>query len=202
MRCTVVTRIVTLVSILWILALLQAFTLPLLTRPDNPGDGQVRYTIRVALLCYFLTCMILTSGNANRLARLIWSLGCISYFIHVALAFHHHFEWSHEAAIQHTQERSGFGQGIYASHLFTLAWTFDVLWWWVSCPSYQSRRAWIGYCLHGFMAFMVFNATIIFEQFVIRWLGVVFFLSLIVIYFFRLITFSPQAVTLEGDPPC
>ena len=74
-----------------------------------------------------------------------------------------------------TRERSGFGEGIYASHLFTLAWTGDVLWAWLAPARHAARPGWIDGTLQGFMAFMVFNATVVFETGAIRLAGLVGF---------------------------
>ena len=75
--------------------------------------------------------MLLRRGGATpasgRDARLVWALGWAAYLVHVALAFHLAFGWSHAAAVEQTRERSGFGEGIYVSHLFTLLWTADVV---------------------------------------------------------------------------
>ena len=129
-------------------------------RRPRPADGPRRRGV------------LLPRGGAMlwpaRDARLAWTLGLLAYLVHVALAFHHAFGWSHAAAVAQTQERSGFGEGIYASHLFTLLWVVDVCWWWLS-PAGAGRPAWVGYVLHGYMAFVVFNATVVYETGFIRW---------------------------------
>ena len=43
------------------------------------------------------------------------------------MAFHHYHHWSHADAVQHTAIVSGWGNGLYVSHLFTIAWTADGL---------------------------------------------------------------------------
>jgi hypothetical protein len=73
---------------------------------------------------------------------------------------------------------SGFGPGIYVSHLFTLLWTLDVACWWLRPHAYATRPAWIGRALHAFMAFIVFNGTVVYENGPIRWAGVAMFVAL------------------------
>jgi hypothetical protein len=70
---------------------------------------------------------------------------------------------------------SGFGPGIFVSYLFTLAWTADVAWWWLSPDGHACRPAWIDRVWHGFFAFVVFNATVVFEVGFIRVCGIVLF---------------------------
>jgi hypothetical protein len=50
-----------------------------------------------------------------------------------------------------------------------------VAWWWLRPDAYAGRPAWIGRVLHGFMAFIVFNGTIVYETGPIRWAGAVMF---------------------------
>jgi hypothetical protein len=173
-----------LVIAVWGLALTTALVCPEWT--DNPADGRIRQTIRVALACYFLAAAhLLLPGRSSRMTRLVWTLGWMAYLVHVALAFHLAFGWSHAAAVDHTRERSGVGEGIYASHLFTLLWTADVCWWWVAPKSHATRPTWVVYVLHGFMAFVIFEATVVYETGLIRWAGVAGFAALALILAWR-----------------
>jgi hypothetical protein len=146
-----------------------------------------RPTVRVALLFYALAAGLMLSLDlpgfrattpAGRAARTCWALGLAAFLVHVGLAFHHHHHWSHAEALRHVAEVSGFGPGIFLSYLFTLAWTADVAWWCAGPRSYAARPAWVGRCLHGFLLFMVFNATVVYEQGFIRWAGLAGFLAL------------------------
>ena len=50
----------------------------------------------------------------------------------------------------------------------------------VDCQrGYAERPRWVRYLIHGFMAFVFFNATIVFESGFIRWAGVVVMLLLL-----------------------
>jgi hypothetical protein len=107
-----------------------------------------------------------------RLARWCWTLAWAAYLVHLAMAFHHYHHWSHAHAVEHTRSVSGVGEGIYVSHCFTLLWTVDVAWWWLRPETRARRSAWVDRSLHGFMFFMVFNATVVYESGLIRWAGV------------------------------
>jgi hypothetical protein len=117
-------------------------------------------------------------GPCRRFARLCWTLGWAAFVVHLGMAFHHYHDWSHDTAVQHVEDVSGFGPGIYFSHLFTLLWTAEVIWWWANPTGHAARPAWVGGVLHGYMAFLTFNGTIVYEQGFIRWAGVVLFVWL------------------------
>ncbi|MCI0701417.1 MAG: hypothetical protein L0241_10085 [Planctomycetia bacterium] len=94
--------------------------------------------------------------------RFIWTLGCLLCLIHIAIAFHLGHGWSHEAAWEHTRQVAGYGNGIYVNYLFALVWLADVIWAWVAFDSYRARPRWLNWTIHGFLAFVVFNAAVVF----------------------------------------
>jgi hypothetical protein len=166
----------------WAVLLALVLVLPTLTHSADPGDDLTRHTVRVSLAFYTVAAGLMLvlrpdewPGGRARSARLLWSLSWLAYLVHLGMAFHYYHRWSHAAAVEHVQKRSGFGEGIYVSHLFTLVWTLDVLFWWLRPQGYAGRSPWFDRLLHGFMAFMLFNATVVYEQGVIRWAGVVLF---------------------------
>jgi hypothetical protein len=170
--------------LVWAVLLALVLALPSLTASPTAGDDLTRYTVRLALLYYglALTLMMrlrppdwLARSPKGRLARWCWTLAWAAFVVHLAMAFHHYHHWSHEDAVRHTREVSGVGAGIYASHLFALAWTADVAAWWLRPAWYARRSPWIGRALHGYMLFVVFNATVVYESGLIRWLGVALF---------------------------
>jgi hypothetical protein len=83
----------------------------------------------------------------------------------------HH--WSHSAACEHTARRTAAllgpsartSVGLYLDYLFMLVWATDAAWWWLAgLHRYGRRRWWITALLYGFMAFMAFNATVVFGR--------------------------------------
>jgi len=175
----------------WVALLALVLLLPWLTASPTAGDDLTRHTVRLALLYYAaaLTLMIqlrppewLARSGKGRLARWCWTLAWAAFVVHLAMAFHHYHHWSHEEAVRHTREVSGVGEGIYVSHLFALAWTADVAAWWLRPAWYALRPPWVGRALHGFMLFVVFNATVVYETGLIRWAGVALFAWLALVW--------------------
>ncbi len=146
----------------------------------STGELITRWTVRLALACYFLAVgMRLTGRGAARRTAIacgIYTAGCLLFLIHVAAAFEVFHHWSHRDALEETarqtQELTGIraGIGLWLNYLFTLLWCVDVGCWWRTrnAPWPVSRRT---LALHAFMLFMIFNATAIFETGAIRWLG-------------------------------
>jgi hypothetical protein len=173
----------TLTILAWALLLGLALALPGATHSPTLADDLTRYTARVALLFWFAASVVMlvlepaewAAVGRGRLARCCWSLAWLGYVIHLGVAFHYYHHWSHAAAVRHVQEASGFGEGIFVSHAFTLFWTLDMVAWWLRPSRYAARSPWFDRLLHGFMAFMVFNASVVYEQGFIRWAGLTAF---------------------------
>src|SRR5262249_42453154 len=141
----------------------------------TPGDGSAR-------------------GRAFRLARGLWTLAWVAYVIHLAAAFHFYHGWSHARAVEDLRDVSGVGGGIYVSHLFTLLWTLDCVWRWLAPRGYAGRPAWLGWLLHGFLSFVVFNGTVVYETGPVRWGGIVYFTVAGLLLAYRI------AASLRGRP--
>lgn len=110
-----------------------------------------------------------------RVTQWTWALACLMFLIHVAVAFHFAHRWQHANAYQHVEHTSGFGPGIFVSYFFTLLWAADTAWMLIAPGSYTHRPAWFGWAIHGFMAFITFNATAVFGHGLMRWVsGAVF----------------------------
>jgi hypothetical protein len=173
----------------WILALTTLLIWPEGFGSWNPGDGRVRLTIRLSLSWWLIAVLLMPSLNFlgwqargwGRLVRWAWTLGWLTLLIHIGLAFHHSFGWSHDAALAHTRTRSGLAEGIYVSYAFTLAWGADVAWWWLAPFTYARRSPWWDRILHGFLTFIIFNGTVVYETGVIRWVGAAAFALLAVL---------------------
>ena len=176
----------TVAIVVWALLLAGVLASPWLLASTTAGDDLTRNTVRLSLAYYaaaaglmlFLRPVEWNAAGRGELARWCWSLAWAAYIIHVCIAFHFYHGWSHADAVRHTEKVSGFGSGIYVSHLFTLLWTFDVAWWWLRPYVYASRPAWIGWTLQAFMAFIAFNGTVVYETGPIRWAGTAMFTTL------------------------
>jgi prepilin signal peptidase PulO-like enzyme (type II secretory pathway) len=107
-----------------------------------------------------------------RVTQWTWALGCAMFLIHVAVAFHFAHRWQHANAFQHVQNTSDFGPGIFVSYFFTLLWTADAIWMTTRPTSYVARPRWLGWAVHGFMAFITFNGTAVFGHGLMQWVSV------------------------------
>jgi len=186
-------------TFLWLALLLAILLRPHPVDSPTPGDDLIRNTIRLSLFYYAVAAIHLLCAfpadwrnftDRIRFARITWTLAWLAYLIHLGMAFHYAHNWSHADAIEHTRDVSGFGEGIFVSHLFTLIWSADVISWWLAPRWYQTRSVWIDRVLHGFMAFMIFNGTVVFETGPIRWAGLAMFVLLAGVACTRV--FSPQ----------
>ncbi len=169
------------------LVLITAAVFGPLALPGGVGESRVRWTVDVMLLFYSCACaaMLLTRAQGWRTdqvrtcrVRLAWTLAWVAFAVHVFFAFHDVHGWSHTHAVEHTEQVSGFGPGIFVSHIFALLWAADVAWWWLSPSSYLRRAAWVGWSVHGFMAFITFCGTVVYESGGIRLAGIQIFLLL------------------------
>lgn len=143
----------------------------------------LKLSIWIALLAWLAgpVSALLGRGDARRqrTARALWTLGCVAYLAHVAAAFHLVHGWSHTAAFDATARdtaaatgvESGFG--LWLNYLFTALWVADsVSWWWLGTQSYRRRPRWLEGGIYGFMIFMAFNATVVFEGGWVRVFGI------------------------------
>lgn len=142
------------------------------------GDPLTRNAVRLALAWYAASLFLMmklkdrdwrATTSLGRYARWCWTWGAVCFLVHVAMAFHFFHHWSHADAFARTRQVGGIGEGIFASYLFTLLWPLDAAAWWL-CPSkYAVRPTWIDRLLHSFLAFMVFNGSVVFAVGIVRW---------------------------------
>ena len=133
----------------------------------KPGMLLTLWTARVSFLFYVGAVAAWLMRRPN-VAKVAWTAGWLAYIGHVFSAFQFQYHWSHDAAYQETARRTAelmgvnSGAGLYWNYVFTLVWTIDVIWMWASAGSFGKRPRWITVSVQAFMAFMFFNATIIF----------------------------------------
>jgi hypothetical protein len=138
-------------------------------------------TVHISAIFYVAACTLRLRGKAgiyDRWSRLIWTLGCILYVTHVALAFHSFYHWSHNEAYRETARQTAalsgieWGGGLCFNYLFTAIWIADTAWWWRGIEVYRRRARWIGLWVQGFMAFIFFNAVAVFPKGPARYMGI------------------------------
>ena len=152
------------------------------------------WAIRVALLLLALAVVARwcdlagrpSQGLGWRRVRAIWVVGCLFAWLHVLAVFGFVMNWSHQNAIEDTARRTqqqigvSFGEGVYFNYAFLLVWSCDAAWWCGWADHYR-RRAWLWDALViGYLGFIAFNATVVFESGLTRWVGLAATLALIV----------------------
>ena len=143
------------------------------------GEQLTRWTARVALLLYAATLMLRhTRPPRANLARQLWTAGCFVFLLHVAAAFQFFHHWSHADAYRETARQTAelvgtpTGWGLYLNYLFTGIWAIDSAAWWTrGTDAYRARPRWLRVGVDVFMAFMAFNATVVFGHGATRWVS-------------------------------
>jgi hypothetical protein len=138
-----------------------------------------RWTVRLALAFYaFTVALRLTFPTHRRLARGLWTAGCLLFLAHVAAAFTWFHGWSHARAYAETARQTrdllgiDWGGGLFINYLFTAVWTADVAYWWLGgLDAYDGRPRWLDFALHSFFAFMAFNGAVVFARGPTRWVA-------------------------------
>jgi hypothetical protein len=126
----------------------------------------------------YLSALVFWLRARAQAARRAWIAGCLFYLGHVAAAFEFKHDWSHQsvylATARQTSELFGinWGGGIYFNYLFTAVWVLDATWLWLRPDAYRRRPNWMSYAIHGYMAFLFFNATVVFGSGWARWSGI------------------------------
>ena len=156
------------------------------------GESLTRGTALAALALYAvgLALRIAARGRRERLAaaRAFWTAGCAVFLVHVACAFEFIHHWSHAAAYEATARETfavvgwNWGGGLYANYAFTLVWVLDAAWWWGGIDRYAARSRWIEWCVQALLAFMAFNATVVFGHGMTRWFGLAACASLALLF--------------------
>ncbi len=156
----------------------------------DTGELLTRWTVRLALALYVLGLVLRWSAGGRRSwlagARLAWTAGCLAFLLHVGCAFHFYHHWSHADAYAATARGTvavvgwDWGGGLYANYAFGLVWLADVVWWWRGLEVYDTRRRAVEWMLQGFLAFIAFNAAVVFAEGGIRWISLVVCLCLLV----------------------
>ncbi len=82
---------------------------------------------------------------------------------------------SHADVVEHTRRTAGVGWGVYVNYLFAAVWLADTVWLTAATRSYARRPRWVGRMVHGFLAFVVFNATVVYGELPTRLAGGVWF---------------------------
>ena len=149
------------------------------------GELLTRGTIWVSIAGYAIGSVIYAMSYSSRrsatwfsASRVIWSIACAGLIAHFISAFQFYHGWSHAAAYADTarQTREAFGLnwggGVFFNYALLIAWITDLAWWWRSgLDSYRKRSLPLVVAWHGFLIFIIFNATVVFGDGIVRWIG-------------------------------
>ena len=164
--------------------LLTAVILATCTFSGDVGEMLTRNTVRLSLAWYAFALLLMMRLAARdwqattlvgKLTRWCWTWALVTFLVHLVMAFHYYDHWSHAHAFERTRQVSGLGEGLYISYFYTVLWSADVLFWWLSPARYVVRPAWVDRTMHCFMLFVVFNSMVVFEAGLIRWAGLLMF---------------------------
>ena len=149
------------------------------------------WTARISFLLYVLA-IALRLTRRDRTARFVWSTAFAAFACHMIAAFEFEHHWSHADAYDSTARKTDaltgldWGGGLYANYAVAIVWLVDVLWWLMRPSNYLHRPAAIEGIVQGFLAFLWFNATVVFGHGPIQPLGAVAFLGLAILGVARL----------------
>lgn len=131
----------------------------------------VRGTMILATMAWAVgEALMRRSPRLDRFARAAWTAGIALALLHVVLAFHVVYGWSHAAAVhatvRQTVDRFGWGWsgGIYVNYLFLTLWLADVLWWWIAPAVRAARPAGLETGRRLLFAFMFLNGAVVFAS--------------------------------------
>ena len=116
-----------------------------------------------------------TGGSRPDFARLAWAAGWAMLGYHVYLAFTNVHSWSHTQAMAATERLTGVGEGVYVNYLVLFVWGCDAAWLLFAPAGYARRPRWLGRAVHGFLAFVMFNAAVVYVDPAVRWYGAAWF---------------------------
>ena len=156
----------------------------------SSGEFLTRSTIWVAILAYTIGLVAFAlsrgRGSFDSWTRLAWTIGCAALVAHFICAYDFYHDWSHESAYADTARqtaeviRINWGGGLFINYAVALFWLTDVVWWWFAgVGAYRRRSWWITLIWHGFLIFIIFNATVVFKDGPTRWVGLLVCLSLV-----------------------
>ena len=183
-------------------------------------EEMTRWTIDLALIDYVLALIVgLRSAGVpcestrisrdENVARGLWTAGCLLLWLHILLVFHFYHDWSHTNAVEHTAQETAaivgikFGSGVWFNYVFAAVWTADMVWWHLSPLSYRHRSPWISGLIHFYLAFIIFNATVVFKTGPLRWAGIIATVLLAMLWIRKIllarVARNPASVTMAPE---
>jgi len=146
------------------------------------GELLTRGTIWITLVAYaigsFSFAFVPKRILADRIARIAWSIACTSLFAHLISGYQFFYGWSHRTAYADTARQTeevvglAWGGGLFINYALLIVWTIDLAVWWRNGLNSYRKRPWPLIAVwHWFLIFIIFNATVVFKNGLVRWLG-------------------------------
>jgi len=156
----------------------------------SSGELLTRSTVWISIVAYTIGSVVFATARKqpddDRWVRLAWTIGCTALVAHFICAFQFYHAWSHESAYRETARQTAqvfafnWGGGLFINYAVATLWTADVAaWWFAGLSSYRRRPWWLTLSWHGFLIFIIFNATVVFKDGPARWIGLLVSLTLI-----------------------
>ena len=154
------------------------------------GEFLTRATIWITIVAYTAGSVVfaMARGRAHwdSATRLLWTIAVVSLVAHFICAYQFYHHWSHQSAYLDTARQTdevvglNWGGGLFINYTLLTIWAIDVSWWWVrGLNSYRDRPWPLVAAWHGFLIFILFNATVVFKTGATRWVGLVICLILL-----------------------
>jgi hypothetical protein len=122
----------------------------------------------------------------------LWNFVAWSWLVgHVLVVFAVIHDWSHSAAYQETEARSGVGWGVFVNYAVILVWAAELAF----------RKPSLSLIVHLFVGFIYFNATVIYGQFFGQLLGIIGFTLLLTCWGFAIWRHMLSHVELDEIGP-
>lgn len=151
----------------------------------NFSELLIVWSVRLGLIAYVMSLAESMWAMGSNRGRVTWTVGGLACLAHILLAMHFQHDWRLAAAYAETARQTreiiglDWGGGIYINFLFAAVWLADAAWWWCSPASRAARGKWLSWAIHGFLAFIIFNATVVFKTGPLRWTALAACLALI-----------------------
>lgn len=156
----------------------------------DTGEFLTRATIWITIVAYVVGSVLFAWARGrttwDSAARIAWTIAVVSLIAHFICAYQFYHDWSHDSAYRDTARQTdevvglNWGGGLFINYAFLIIWTIDVASWWIGgLNSYRARPWPLVAAWHGFLIFILFNATVVFKHGVTRWVGLVVCLILV-----------------------
>ena len=146
------------------------------------GEFLTRLTIWITIVAYAVGSVLFAVSRGrprwDSATRVVWTIAVVSLIAHFICAYQFYHHWSHTSAYLDTARQTdeviglNWGGGLFINYAFLLIWIVDITSWWRRGLNSYRTRPWPVITLwHAFLIFILFNATVVFKDGMVRWIG-------------------------------